>query len=134
MDVLSCFLIISQPDFGLELYDLHQFSDDEIKGNIISRVALLLLRHIRDLGLRQKLPGILALLKTLKEKETGRLILRLRIFLRNAMWKLLKDGKSITREECWGAITANMKFFTQKIFTPDCGVLTGFHGIYAYQR
>ena len=59
------------PDFGLELYDLHQFSDDEIKGNIISRVALLLLKHIRDPDLQQKLPGIFALLKTLGEKETG---------------------------------------------------------------
>jgi len=59
------------PDFGLELYDLHRFSDDEIKGTIISRVILLLLKHIRDPDLQQKLPGILALLKTLMEKETG---------------------------------------------------------------
>jgi hypothetical protein len=34
------------PDFGLELHDLHRFSDDEIKGIIISRVVLLLLKHI----------------------------------------------------------------------------------------
>jgi len=59
------------PDFGLELYDLHRFSDDEIKGTIISRVILLLLKHIRDPDLQQKLPDILALLKTLMEKETG---------------------------------------------------------------
>jgi len=60
------------PDFGFELYDLHRFSDAEIKGNIISRMVLLLLKHIRDRDLKQKLPGIFALLKTLKEKETGR--------------------------------------------------------------
>ena len=59
------------PDFGLELYDLHRFSDDEIKGTIISRVILLLLKHIRDPDLQQKLPDILALLKNLGEKETG---------------------------------------------------------------
>jgi predicted transposase YdaD len=60
------------PDFGFELYDLHRFSDDEIKGNIISRMVLLLLKHIRDPDLQQKLPDILALLKTLlTEKETG---------------------------------------------------------------
>ncbi|MCA1793566.1 MAG: Rpn family recombination-promoting nuclease/putative transposase, partial [Desulfobacteraceae bacterium] len=41
------------PDFGLELYDLHQFSDEQIKGNIISRVGLLLLKHIRDRDLKQ---------------------------------------------------------------------------------
>jgi predicted transposase YdaD len=36
------------PDFGFELYDLHRYSDDEIKGNIASRLGLLLLKHIRD--------------------------------------------------------------------------------------
>ena len=59
------------PDFGFELYDLHRFSDDEIKGTIASRVILLLLKHIRDPDLKQKLPYILTLLKTLGEKETG---------------------------------------------------------------
>ena len=59
------------PDFGFELYDLHRFSDDQIKGTIASRVILLLLKHIRDPDLLQKLPDILALLKTLMEKETG---------------------------------------------------------------
>jgi predicted transposase/invertase (TIGR01784 family) len=59
------------PDFGLELYDLHQFTDGQIKGNILSRVALLLFKHIRDPDLQQKLPDILALLNALMEKETG---------------------------------------------------------------
>jgi predicted transposase/invertase (TIGR01784 family) len=59
------------PDFGFELYDLHRFSDDEIKGTIASRVILLLLKHIRDPDLRQKLPGIFALMRTLMKKETG---------------------------------------------------------------
>jgi predicted transposase/invertase (TIGR01784 family) len=60
------------PDFGLELYDLHRFTDEQIKGTIISRVVLLLLKHIRDPDLQQKLPDILSLLKTLlTEKETG---------------------------------------------------------------
>ncbi len=59
------------PDFGFELYDLHRFADDQIKGTIVSRVVLLLFKHIRDPDLRQKLPDILALLKTLMEKETG---------------------------------------------------------------
>jgi predicted transposase/invertase (TIGR01784 family) len=59
------------PDFGFELYDLHRFSDDQIKGTIASRVILLLLKHIRDTDLRQKLPGILALMQALMERETG---------------------------------------------------------------
>jgi len=59
------------PDFGFELYDLHRYTDDEIKGTIASRLALLLLKHIRDPDLDRKLPGIFALLKALMEKETG---------------------------------------------------------------
>jgi hypothetical protein len=59
------------PDFAFELYDLHRYSDDQIKGTIMSRVILLLLKHIRDPDLRQKLPDILALMRTLMEKETG---------------------------------------------------------------
>jgi len=55
------------PDFGFELYDLHRFSDDQIKGTIANRVILLLLKHIRD----PDLPGILALMQALMEKETG---------------------------------------------------------------
>jgi hypothetical protein len=37
----------------------------------MSRVILLLFKHIRDPDLRQKLPGILALMQKLMEKETG---------------------------------------------------------------
>jgi hypothetical protein len=59
------------PDFGFELYDLHRFSDDQIKGTIMSRVMLLLFKHIADPDLQQQLPRILALLRTLVSKETG---------------------------------------------------------------
>jgi predicted transposase YdaD len=41
------------PDFAFELYDLHRYSDDQIKGTILSRVVLLLFKHIRDPDLRQ---------------------------------------------------------------------------------
>ncbi|WP_246294196.1 hypothetical protein [Desulfobacter latus] len=37
----------------------------------MSRVILLLFKHIRDPDLRQKLPGILALMRKLMEKDTG---------------------------------------------------------------
>ena len=37
----------------------------------MSRVILLLFKHIRDPDLRQKLPSILALMQKLMEKETG---------------------------------------------------------------
>jgi predicted transposase/invertase (TIGR01784 family) len=59
------------PDFGFELYDLHRFSDDEIKGPIMNRVVLLLFKHVFDPDLRHRLPGIFSLLRTLMEKDTG---------------------------------------------------------------
>jgi len=59
------------PDFGFELYDLLRFSDDEIKGTIMSRVMLLLFKYIFKSELRHKLPEIFFLFQTLMEKETG---------------------------------------------------------------
>ncbi len=59
------------PDFGFELYDLLRFSDDQIKGTIMSRVMLLLFKYIFKPELRHKLPEIFSLFRTLMEKETG---------------------------------------------------------------
>ena len=59
------------PDFGFELYDLHRFSDDQIKGTIMSRVMLLLFKYIFKPELQHKLPEIFSLLRTLMEKQTG---------------------------------------------------------------
>jgi predicted transposase/invertase (TIGR01784 family) len=95
------------PDFGFELYDLHRYSDDQIKGNILSRVVLLLFKHIRDPDLLQKLPGILALMQKLMEKETGLQWLEVVIrYLASARekdelsWKQIKDiaEKAISEE------------------------------------
>src|SRR6056297_2367917 len=59
------------PDFGFELYDLHRFSDDQIKGTIMNRVMLLLFKYIFKPELQHKLPEIFSLLRSLMEKETG---------------------------------------------------------------
>jgi predicted transposase/invertase (TIGR01784 family) len=59
------------PDFAFELYDLHRYSDDQIKGNILSRVVLLLFKYIFTPQLHHKLPEIFSLLRTLRGKETG---------------------------------------------------------------
>jgi predicted transposase YdaD len=59
------------PDFGFELYDLHRYSDDQIKGTIMSRVILLLFKYIFTPQLHHKLPEIFSLLRTLRGKETG---------------------------------------------------------------
>lgn len=57
------------PDFRYKLCDLSAFSDEEIKGNVISRVMLLAMKHIRDRGFEDKLPGILSLLHDLMTKD-----------------------------------------------------------------
>jgi predicted transposase YdaD len=59
------------PDFGFDLHDLTRFMDDEIKGTVMARVAMLLFKHVFDPDLQEKLPNIFSLMKTLMEKETG---------------------------------------------------------------
>jgi predicted transposase/invertase (TIGR01784 family) len=95
------------PDFGFELYDLHRYSDDQIKGTIMSRVILLLFKHIRDTDLLQKLTCILALMRKLMEKETGlqflEVVLRYLVSAREKdelTWKQIKDiaEKAISEE------------------------------------
>ena len=59
------------PDFQYLLWDATRYSDEEIKGKTILRVALLLLKYIFREDLRDRLPGILGLLRTLSQKRTG---------------------------------------------------------------
>ncbi len=59
------------PDFGFERYDLTCYSDDEIKGTLMTRVVQLLFKHAFDPDLRTKPPDILSLMKALMGKETG---------------------------------------------------------------
>jgi predicted transposase/invertase (TIGR01784 family) len=101
------------PNFGFELYDLHRYSDDQIKGTIASRVILLLLKHIRDPDLRQKLPGIFALMQALMKKETGLQWLEVVIrYLASALeedeltWKQIKEiaEQAISKETGGGML------------------------------
>ena len=59
------------PDFNFILYDLPKYSDEDIKGNVINRVVMLLFKYIFTPDIEQKLPGIFELLKDLIGKETG---------------------------------------------------------------
>jgi predicted transposase YdaD len=52
------------------LYDLTQFSDEQIKGTVMARVAMLLFKHIFDPQVRDKLPAVLSLLVDLSQKQT----------------------------------------------------------------
>ncbi len=59
------------PGFQYLLCDLSRYSDEEIKGSVVLRVALLILKYIFREDLREHLPGILRLLRNLSEKRTG---------------------------------------------------------------
>ncbi len=59
------------PDFRFILYDLSRYSDEEIKGEILLKVALLIMKHIFDEKLAPKLPGIFELFRELLSKDTG---------------------------------------------------------------
>ncbi len=59
------------PDFKIILYDLTQFSDEEIRGSILTRVVLLLMKHIFDPDIVDKLPGIFMLINDLLKQDTG---------------------------------------------------------------
>jgi hypothetical protein len=56
---------------GYLISDFTQYSDEEIKGETVLRAALLILKHIFDEDLKERLPGILGLLRDLSEKRTG---------------------------------------------------------------
>ena len=64
-------LNIYLPDFRYELCDLSRIKDEEIKGVITLRAALLLLKYIFHPELRDKLAEVLKLLGKLSYKKTG---------------------------------------------------------------
>ena len=59
------------PDFHYVLCDLTGFTDAEIRGAVLLRVSLLVMKHIGDERLAERLPGILRLLGELREKHTA---------------------------------------------------------------
>jgi len=64
---LKCFL----PDFTYALCDISRFSDEEIRGVVILKSTLLLLKYILRDELRDHLPKILGLLRELAGRKTG---------------------------------------------------------------
>ncbi|MCP4133491.1 MAG: Rpn family recombination-promoting nuclease/putative transposase [bacterium] len=59
------------PDFEFVLCDLTAYSDDEIRGDALSRAVMLLFKHIRDPDIMEKLPGIFSLLRDILDSEGG---------------------------------------------------------------
>jgi predicted transposase YdaD len=59
------------PDFKYILYDLSAYHDEAIKGAVMFRVTMLLFKYVFQPDYQKRLPGILALLRSLLEQETG---------------------------------------------------------------
>jgi len=57
------------PDFEYQLHDLSALSDEQIKGEVLERITLLLLKNIFNPDLAPKLPGILSLLQEVEGKK-----------------------------------------------------------------
>ena len=64
---IECFV----PDFSYALCDISRFSDEEIRGIVVLKSTLLLLKYILRDELREHLPKILGLLRELTGKKTG---------------------------------------------------------------
>ena len=63
--------VIHIPDFQYILYDLSRYPDEEIRGTVMFRVAMLLFKYVFHPDYHERLPSIFALLRSLLEKETG---------------------------------------------------------------
>ena len=59
------------PNFRFPVADLSEYDDDQIKGEVMLRVALLLMKYIFSDELAERLPGILGLLRDLASRNTG---------------------------------------------------------------
>ncbi len=59
------------PNFNYFLVDLSQYSDDQIKGEVISQLGLLLLKYIYRNDLKEALTRIFPLFAKVLQKETG---------------------------------------------------------------
>ena len=59
------------PDFQFILYDLSNYSDEEIKGIVTLKISLLLFKYIFHPHLQEELKKIFSLFRELLDKETG---------------------------------------------------------------
>ena len=59
------------PNFEYLVQDLTRYSDEEITGTVVSRVVMLLFKHIHDPDIFRKLPAIFTLMQELLRQERG---------------------------------------------------------------
>jgi predicted transposase/invertase (TIGR01784 family) len=59
------------PDFRYQLCDLSDYGDEGIAGEVLLKVTLLILKHVFDGELSERLPGILSLSRELAQARSG---------------------------------------------------------------
>jgi predicted transposase/invertase (TIGR01784 family) len=59
------------PDFESILFDFSPFSDQEIRGRVLLRATLMLMKHVFDPDVHDKLPKILKLILDVSETRSG---------------------------------------------------------------
>lgn len=59
------------PDFESILFDFSPFSDQEIRGRVLLRATLMLMKHIFDPAVHDRLPEILKLILNVSETKSG---------------------------------------------------------------
>jgi hypothetical protein len=59
------------PHYRAVLCDLSQFSDEDIKGEVLLRIVFMIFKHLYTGELLERLPSILGLLDQLEDKKTG---------------------------------------------------------------
>ncbi len=59
------------PDYRYLLCDLTTYTDEELKGEALLRVALMALKHVFRPELRERLPDLMGILRELARRETG---------------------------------------------------------------
>lgn len=67
----AALLVPYTPQLHFELCDLSGLAEAQIRGTVLLRVAMLLMKHIGDKDLGERLPGILGLLRELSGRRTA---------------------------------------------------------------
>jgi predicted transposase/invertase (TIGR01784 family) len=86
------------PEYRYWLCDLSQYSDEQIKGEMILQVGLLTLKYILRDDLREHLVDILGLFRDLSQQQTGL------EYLETVLRYLAGGTSKITDEELWKAV------------------------------
>ncbi len=86
------------PDFRFAVHDLTGYADEDIKGMVVLRVGLLVMKYIFKEELGERLPEILGLLRELSKKRSGL------EYLETVVLYLLSAAESLTRKQIGQAV------------------------------